>query len=273
MTSTSQADLDTPRFLVLAFAGAAVVTGMVLYGHDSVQVLRGEPYLVIWLALVVLQGVLYGVLPPVLFARLRPHFPDLRRRFGGALVVAGFVIAFAAAVPLVTAQLVGPDRRLPLNLLEKWRVLNAAGILLVAVPAALGIFGVQCAADLEGHAKGGISPSRFLELRGRLSFFLAVLGAMVAVATLSAGVSRRAVLPELPPELMIAYGGHFTLLVALVYTPAHLTLSRIGRGIIGSGPPPPEVERAIQTDVRQALEASIPVFAPLLGGLLSLALR
>ncbi len=76
----------------------------------------------------------------------------------------------------------------------------------------------------------------FLELQAELQRFLGTLGAILGLLILSTGAQRLAVLSypvktEYGYGIVLAYGFFFSILVAAVYLPTHLTLTSVGNGI------------------------------------------
>jgi hypothetical protein len=135
----------------------------------------------------------------------------------------------------------------------------------------------------------------FLSLQSELQRFLGTLGAILGMIILSASAQRRAVLAYAPEteygyELVLVYGFFFSLLVASVYLPTHLTLNRVGnciRDAFFPSVPPMSPEWDERTAKREKLgnllqlqvgplgrfKASAAILTPLGGSLVGLLLK
>jgi hypothetical protein len=162
--------------------------------------------------------------------------------------------------------------------------------------AALGIWLVHGGLKIlsGGDLRSEESLNTFLSLQAELSRFLGVLGAIIGMLVLSTGAQRRAVLAYAPQtrygfELVLSYGFLFTILVAAIYVPTHLTRSRVASQLRDAvfPPAPPSaadwMERTISRErlgqvlrLEQGafgqLKASIAILTPLLGSLVGLLL-
>jgi hypothetical protein len=141
----------------------------------------------------------------------------------------------------------------------------------------------------------------YLALEARLHRFLATLGAILGLLILTTAALRRVVVEyatkythetaaDFPYEYVLLYGLLFSLLVAAVYLPTHLTLIRVGRSLVdsffpGVSPTHPEWEErmakrekltaALQLGVGPfaRLRTSAAILTPLLGSLTGLLLK
>jgi hypothetical protein len=122
-----------------------------------------------------------------------------------------------------------------------------------------------------------------------------VLGAILGLLVLVTGAQRQVVLAYAPAtdygyELVLVYGLFFSVLVAAVYLPTHLTLAAVGHGICDAFFPdlsPGEPQWEDQTKKREKLsallelgtgpfgrlKASAAILTPLLGSLVTLLLN
>jgi hypothetical protein len=136
---------------------------------------------------------------------------------------------------------------------------------------------------------------RFQWLQGELQRFLGTLGAILGLLVLSAGAQRHAVLDYKPAttyglELVLVYGLFFSILIAAIYLPTHLTLAAAGSALRDSffpavAPSSSEWEervrqreqfnRMLQLEVGPfgRLHASAAILTPLIGGLIALLLK
>jgi hypothetical protein len=124
--------------------------------------------------------------------------------------------------------------------------------MIVALVAVIGIWYVRAAleASFAGRGLGGrpvhsvAEGIRVLrELRDSLQRFITVLGAMVALSTLTRGALRQAFLAtcarptEFPAGYVLLQGAYFTGLLALVYIPTFTVLAAIGADLLESAYP------------------------------------
>jgi len=135
----------------------------------------------------------------------------------------------------------------------------------------------------------------FLALQGDLQRFLTALGAILGLIIVSAGAQRQAVLAYAPAtdydyELVLVYGLFFSILVAAVYLPTHLTLLRVGHRMRDEffpavAPTSPEWEATtakrdklgtlleLQVGPLGRFKASAAILTPLIGSLVGLVLK
>jgi hypothetical protein len=173
----------------------------------------------------------------------------------------------------------------------------------VAVLAIVGLWATQAALK---EAEGG--PARepgggvrdFLALRSTLELYLFAAGVIIGAATLATGALRQAVTAACPPaekqfmvQDVLGYGLAFSLLLALVYAPAHAQLARTRSALREALVPLPESapapgakfwndwnsERRAVTELLHAnaglfasLAGALSILTPLLGSLVSMLL-
>jgi hypothetical protein len=135
----------------------------------------------------------------------------------------------------------------------------------------------------------------FLRLRDDIHSYLGVLGAIIGLLVLSTGAQRRAVLAYAPEtdygiELVLMYGFLFTLLVAAVYLPTYLMLTRVAGRICDAVFPavpadaPEWVDRLakrerlasvlqLERGLFGRMKASVAILTPLIGSLVGLLLQ
>jgi len=107
--------------------------------------------------------------------------------------------------------------------------------------------------------------ARFLELRSDLQRFLITLSVLIAVSVLATGMLRNITLKQpgvdptqFPPEIVLSFGGFYTLFVAILYIPTFMTLRAVGQQLCESIfplPTPSDEEWAVIYDKRKKLEA------------------
>jgi hypothetical protein len=139
----------------------------------------------------------------------------------------------------------------------------------------------------------------FVALKSDLERFLAMLGAIIGLLVLSTGAHRRVVLAyaketgepvDYGVELVLVFGFFFSILVAAVYLPTHLTLIRVGNGIRDAFFPPVAPSSAKWEDLiakREKLggllelqvgplgrfKTSAAILTPLVGSLIALTFK
>ena len=130
----------------------------------------------------------------------------------------------------------------------------------------------------------------YFRLQGHLHRSILILGAIVGLATLATGALRSWRISEIrdyyPPELVLVYGGMYTIVVALIYVPVYASLLRFGRKIRDAWLPLPLLNseawrdvHAKRRDFEQVLQlsltsshgyqAGIAILAPLIGRIIS----
>jgi hypothetical protein len=275
-------------FLIL-FADAAFGTpAWIDYTNERREALR-EPRWSLWLALVVAQGALWGVLLPLLLsthARLRAALSTRDLVFTLSPLI---VLSAAADVVRYATQVRSP---LPGHF-GKVTLLTWLGTL-VALVAVTGIVRIGRAAwTLEVEKGGARALQTYLELRSSLRQFLLIAGVVVAGAVLAAGALQSAAdgyrNQAGRPEAVLLYGLFLSTLLAAAYAPAFGALRKAGERVLEELEPSPKPgERdwplgnprrrdlraylELDTGFVESLRVGVAVLAPLASGLLSLLL-
>lgn len=291
---------ETLLLMVLALAGALVVVAVLLADRalgtpgwaDYTERRRAaleEPGWSLWLALLVGQGALWGVLVPLLaraHSRLRAEL-DAR----DLIVALSPLVALSVAVDVVRYT-TKADSPLPGHF-GKVTVLTWLGTL-VALVAVAGIVRVGRGAwSLRPEELADSGLATYLELRSHLRYFLFIAGAVVAGAVLSSGALQAAIEgygdQTGRPEAVLLYGLFLSTLLAAVYAPAFGALRDAGERVlqqVEAKPRPGDAEwplgtqrrrelRAfleLDTGVLESLRVGVVVLAPLASGLVSLLL-
>lgn len=204
----------------------------------------------LWLLLILAQL----AIGPVIFFVVTETIVEIRKdakfSWGG---IVGLALAFG--VPAVTIGVLGahvPDLEVP-GRGEwlpggEWKI-TILSIIVVAIGLlpSIGIWTVQAALRALADSVGDDDPKkvhldRLLHLKDALRTFLVLLGALLTIVTIAAAAQRKAVEqwgkvdnPNyvvdkiFPVEYVLLYGLMFSLLVALVYAPAHLTYVAVAR--------------------------------------------
>jgi hypothetical protein len=296
----SQPARETLLLAGLAIAGALVVVlvlfsdfefgtlGWANYTHKRRMDLR-DPDWSLWLALVVGQGALWGVLLPPLVrahARLRG---DVSTRDLVATLSPLILLSAAVDVFRYSAMVKSP---LPGHF-GKVTVVTWLGTL-VALVAVAGIVRVGCAAwSLQVEGRAGPALEAYLELRSHLRQFLLIAGAVVTGAVLAAGALQNAIDGYMSqtgrPGFVLLYGLFLSTLLAAAYAPAFNALRNAGDRVLDELEPSPrpadrdwplptprrrDLRAYLELDVGfvESLRVGVVVLAPLASGLVSLLL-
>ncbi len=248
--STAEITLNCAGFLVglLIMTGDYVAAGRAL-NQQSWEFLE-SPKAMVWIILVAGQFAFWATIVEPLWgrkSRLRLDY-GLRLTREIRLKLAAAVIFFA--LPGYFLVRIVPDSNLAHHDL-KMALVNLTAMI-VSLVAVVGIWYVRAALEATFAGKGaGERPVRsiqegiqvLLDLRGYLQWFITLLGAMIALATLAKGALRQAFLAtggnpsEFPSEYVLLQGAYFTGLLALVYIPTFTILATIGSDLLESAYP------------------------------------
>lgn len=275
--------------LLVLFADRVLGTpGWTDYTSERKEALGG-PRWSLWVALLVGQGALWGVLLPLL---LRAH-----ARLGRAVNMRDLVATLGPLILLsalvdVVRYLTQVRSPLPGHF-GKVTVVTWLGTLLALVAVA-GIVRVGRAAwSLQVQERGADALAEYLELRSQLRQFLLIAGAVVAGAVLAAGALQSAAdgyrNQTGAPESVLLYGLFLSTLLAAAYAPAFGALHKAGEDMLDElqrrptpGDPDWPLETPRRRDLRayleldagliESLSVGVAVLAPLTSGLVSLLL-
>ena len=197
----------------------------------------------LWVGLMCAQTALWALalawLLPVV-RRLRREYGDQNRseRFGSTAVILLLILGLAVGGPLHSRW---PDY--VQNHTVKIAFLTLVGAL-VGLVAAQGVWLVHGGLKRlgGGDLRDDSAVPTFLSLGADLNRFLSILGAILGLIVLSASAQRQTVLDfapatNFPYQGVLLYGLFFSILVAAVYIPAHLTLASAGSRDLRSGVP------------------------------------
>lgn len=294
-------DISTWKLLSVLLAGA-LFGAVVLYGDspwwdEHHKETAREGAFVLWGGLMCAQTALWALA----LAWLAPSVARLRARYGAenrtevvvsTAMLLGLALLLSGGGLLVTTN---PPNYMPGHEV-KVSLLSLVG-LLVSLVAALGVWFVrgglmQLAAKDLGTEK---ALSTFLALQSELRRFLGTLGAILGLLILATSAQREALLEYKPGyeydyELILVYGLSFSILVAAIYLPTHLTLAQVGNRIRDSffpAVPPSSPEWEDRTAKREKLgsllelevgplggfKAGVAILTPLFGSLIGLLLK
>ena len=236
------------------FVGLLIMTGDYVVARRSLNQKNWEflasPKAMVWIILVAGQFAFWATIVQPLWGRLS----RLRLDYGLRLT-REIRVKFAAAIIFFTLPgfflvRIVPDSNLAHHDL-KMAIVNFTAMI-VSLIVVIGIWYVRAALEATFGGKGAGERSVhsvqeriqvLLDLRGYLQWFITLLGAMVAMATLAKGALRQAFLATggnpaaFPSEYVLLQGAYFTGLLALVYIPTYTILGAVGADLLESAYP------------------------------------
>jgi hypothetical protein len=288
--------LDPLWAMILAVGGFLAGVGLMHIRASATAASRAfvhSPSGKLWIGLIGLQTAFWAVAVIPLWAALRRFRRDfqeeVRKSRLRVRVCAGFLLGLFFFEPrAATFPNVNPLAD------HSWKtfLLTIVAAVALGAPAFVGMFWVHEIARslMQRHGSEAVG-TQYLTLREDLQRFLRIAGAVIALATLSTGALRQAVVAksQFPPEVVLEYGALLCVPLLMAYTPAYLRLRALGRDLIKRLPPMPpmasedwvkwdEHRRALSSflqlelGVFEQLQASIFVLAPLLSAAISLAI-
>jgi hypothetical protein len=263
--------------------------GATASGSRSARFVRTSGYFV-WVLVAGAQFAYWAVISgPVWqwYRRLTRDFPLGRM---DTVTLAAFALA-PSAVILVPGLLYleRADLSIPLRYFTARLMVTYPLLLVVAIPATMGL------GLLRRAAEGGGPLETYLRLEADLRRFLTVLGGVLTMAMLGIGALAKAYnafydgasgVEQVPPELLLVFGGIWAGVLAVVYLPTHNAIERMGERILDELSPLPAmtdsgfvsaVERREKVGTvlhlggtaRSKLEDSVIILSPLLGAIVS----
>src|SRR3954467_2149673 len=217
--------------------GALIVVADRPWWSDEARVFARRPEFLIWLAVVCVMVASFAIGGVFVFRALRRlwrygdgHWREIAT---SAALVFGAMLAFAIVSRRSATQWHGfvfPGMPVKTALLVWLGVVVALG-------AAIGMWLVHAA--LERLFDDEVTPPgsllvRFADLQSQIKALVAIQGAVLGGAILSAGALRNAVLaaprhPDFPSEYVLIYGVFLSGLVALCFVPTQARVSALGR--------------------------------------------
>jgi hypothetical protein len=193
--------------------------------------------------------------------------------------------------PFQPRVLVADDQRVARDVL----VASLMGLLAVGVPALVGMFWVRVVAEAFAQREPDPHASEYTYLRDSLQRLLRVVGATIALSTLSTGALQQALVengPEsqsFPSELVLLWGAGATVLLMLAYVPAYLSLRALGLRLISHLLPMPALGSSewfdwdakrkslsaflqLDQNLLDRLQAGVFILAPLLSAAVTVAI-
>jgi hypothetical protein len=292
-------------WIALAAVGGGLGAFIILYGYPfptdtASQTFVRQPSFLLWLFFIITLTALLALLAGPLWLSLRPLQAYFKR--GRLDIIMSTILTLALlCVPIPVARLLAP---IPTPDLQ-YHSTKIAIILLLALmtvtPGVVGILLVR-AGTQAAHAElmAEAPPLDFvdmirkhLRLRDTLQQYLAVLGLLVGLVTLTTGALRNVQIAsgvseeDYPLTVVLIFGLYYTALLALLYAPTYLALGEAGRTLRDRAFPfssldnlaedtkkRMQLEELLQLNIRteQSLRAGIAILAPLLTSLVSVFL-
>jgi hypothetical protein len=290
---------NTLTFLLLGIGGAGIGALIHFWGTPSTpesQAFVTSPEFVTWFFLNDLLFAAYPIVVVLLWeplSRLRKYIrPKFWELLGSSLILfVLFLFPHLVGTPIIKLQ------PLPLEHASiKMLVLMMFGYFGSALPLTVGIWLTHAAirdafgtaAQSEDHIK------EYIRLREYLKQFLAAFGGLLSIFTLTSAALRTAALAagatqpsDYPAVLVLVLGVYYTLLIAVVYFPAHLALATAGQRLLNiyfALPSPDAVGWAekyagrkqlrelleLEMSGTQRLATSLTLLAPFVSGIFSL---
>lgn len=229
--------------MALAILGALACAAVFAWGtplpRDS-QALVQSPEFAIWFAVNAVLFALYPIIDLLIFksfVQYRMHFGPHWRE-----IAASSILLFCLFMLL---QIVGEGvismQVLPLPYAaEKLLVVEIVGFFAGALPLAVSIWLLQAAiADRSWEAPSAGDIRTHIGLREQLQQRLTLLGALLSLLILATAALRSFALAveatsaaQYPTTFLLALGAFNTMLVAMIYYPAHYTLTAAGKSLL-----------------------------------------
>lgn len=288
--------------LLLGAGGSILGAAIILFGYpfpgdDVSREFVEQPEFLLWLVLVMISTALSAVLAGPLWRSLRSlKEPFDRNKLD---IILSTIVAFLLFImPIPIARAIS---KVPLPPL-KYHPQKIASILVIAflafLPAIVGIWLIRAAVQ---SSLPNIEPAnketdqlslvkQYARYRRLLQRYLSILGIMIGMIVLTTGALRNVEIAGDVPEdkypltIVLAYGLYYTMLLALVYFPTHLSLVGAGRKLRDRIYPLDSLESLVEDDesrkkldeflqlklsTEQSLRTGIAILTPLLSGLLS----
>jgi len=249
----------------------------------------------LWIFLIAAQVAFWAVVAIPLWSGLRTLHSAFRDLLSDSrlqsLLFAGILVALLSVAPRVLPRIDDP------LLYHTWKIalISAMGVLVVGVPALVGMFWVRVVADSVARQEPDRDGAEYIYLRESLQRLLRVVGAAIGLSTLSTGTLQQALVQNsggsraFPSELVLLWGAGATVLVMLAYVPAYLSLRGLGHGLIARLLPMPALGSSawfdwdakrkslsaflqLHQNLLDRLQSGIFILAPLLSAAVSVAI-
>jgi hypothetical protein len=194
----------------------------------------------VWMVLIAAQVAFWAVVAIPLWSGLRNRHHRYTACLDGSRIRSVLFAALFVAVPAAALRVTPPMNGLsdPLYYHQtKIAVISVLSWGTVVLPALVGMFWVYTIADRlapEGDVED------YTDVRDSLQRLLKILGAVIALSTLSTGALLQAIAEKAPKsapplsELALLWGGGATVLLMAAYVPAYLKVQAWGKALVTS---------------------------------------
>ncbi|MEM7125690.1 MAG: hypothetical protein AAF702_05155 [Chloroflexota bacterium] len=298
--------LLSPKNTVIAAVVGIVVGGILFLAGSQVNPESAKfvktPQFITWYLLILILPAYWSIVVIPLWQSVGDFDQPKRTTFITVLGSALVIIVGLAVEPILTyATGSGSFSFVESPLAYHWirmSILMTLGLATVA-PAVTGIWYVsrtasQIASQSRIHNE---HIEALVWLRVRLQWYITVLGIVVGLVTLATGALRNAILAFDPiqkttftVEIVLVYGGLFTLLLAFVYVPVHQSLLRVGRYVRDEAFPINSLSRSnwdewfsrrndfeellhLKSNSYESFQTGVLILGPLLTGLVAILLE
>jgi hypothetical protein len=228
---------------VLGVAG--FVLGLEIMFFDDRHTLKSAAFVDspsgwVWMVLIAAQVAFWAIVTIPLWSGLRRTHRRYARQLKGvrirSMLLGGLFLALPVAALFIGAHLDGLSDPLYYHK-RKIGLISALSWGIVVLPALTGMFWVYTAADRVSREDPS-DVDRFTDLRDSLQRLLKLLGAVIALSTLSTGALLQAMVDNartpvrLPSELALLWGGGATVLMMAAYVPAYLKVQGWGQTLV-----------------------------------------
>lgn len=231
------------KIMALGLLGALVCTVVFFWGvpfPPDNQALSQTPEFTIWFAVNAVLFALYPIIGVLIVKSLSQH----RMQFAAHwLEIAGSSVLFFCLFMLLAVAGGGviDMQSLPIPYAaEKLLIVEIAGFFAAALPLAINIWLIQAAiADGAWDIPAVGEIQTYIGVREQLQTRLTLFGVLLSLLILAAAAMRSLAIAtqatsaeQYPTIFLLAMGAYYTLLVALIYYPAHYTLTAAGNRLL-----------------------------------------
>jgi hypothetical protein len=234
----------TFTLMLLGVAGASIGAFIFLFNWQATEEIREfvkSPEFVIWIFINVVLFAFY----PILIALLWKPLNDLRIYFFKnkcEIIISALIFTALFFIPIMIGPKIANIEPLPLvGANTKILIVTIIGFLVSTLPLAIGIWLVQAAIrETFGEIKKSQELiNQYITYRDYLHQFLMILGSLLSLFILVTAAFRAVLIAscstntnEYPTIYLLIIGAYYTLLLALLYSPAYISLIAAGRRLL-----------------------------------------
>lgn len=236
--------LRTFIFMLLSIIGASIGALIYFWGTPSTpesQAFVTSPEFVTWFFLNEVLFASYPILAVLVWEPLNQLRKQFRRNIL-EILGASLILFVLFMLPQLAGTAIIKLRPLPLEHADtKMLIFMTIGFFASTLPLTIGLWLTQAAIRdiFSTTPQVEYDVKDYLRLRDYLQQFLMILGALLSVLILVSAALRAAALASgatieshYPPVYLLILGAYYTLLIALVYFPAYLSLVSAGQRLL-----------------------------------------